>query len=113
MSSVLVGLGIVVTTGFAISAFVANFQKKSKKKRTLVDSNTKIPLPLIQKHVISHDTRRFRFELPTDNHILGNLPIYYMVFFFLYIYINTKIVFSNLPEIEFYTFIHNNILDCK
>lgn len=67
----LVGLGIVVTTGFAISAFVANFQKKSQKKRTLVDSNTKIPLPLIQKHIISHDTRRFRFELPSKNHILG------------------------------------------
>ncbi|KAF0759747.1 NADH-cytochrome b5 reductase 2 isoform X1 [Aphis craccivora] len=74
VSSVLVGLGIVVTTGFAISAFVANFQKKSQKKRTLVDSNTKIPLPLIQKHIISHDTRRFRFELPSKNHILG-LPI--------------------------------------
>lgn len=75
----LVGLGIVVTTGFAISAFVANFQKKSQKKRTLVDSNTKIPLPLIQKHIISHDTRRFRFELPSKNHILGNT--YYVLTF--------------------------------
>lgn len=75
----LVGLGIVVTTGFAISAFVANFQKKSQKKRTLVDSNTKIPLPLIQKHIISHDTRRFRFELPSKNHILGN--VYYVLIF--------------------------------
>lgn len=69
----LVGLGIVVTTGFAISAFVANFQKKNQKKRTLVDSNTKIPLPLIQKHVINHDTRRFRFELPSKNHVLGKI----------------------------------------
>lgn len=69
----LVGLGIVVTTGFAISAFVANFQKKNQKKRTLVDSNTKIPLPLIQKYIISHDTRRYRFELPSKNHILGNV----------------------------------------
>lgn len=79
----LVGLGIVVTTGFAISAFVANFQKKSKKKRTLVDSNTKIPLPLIQKHIISHDTRRFRFELPSKNHILGNVDYYFFNFFLL------------------------------
>jgi len=45
-----------------------------------VDANTKIPLPLIQKHVISHDTRRFRFELPTKNHILGNL-LYCFLFY--------------------------------
>lgn len=31
-------------------------------------------LPLIEKEEISHDTRRFRFGLPSDKHILG-LPV--------------------------------------
>ncbi|CAF4855089.1 unnamed protein product [Pieris macdunnoughi] len=41
---------------------------------TLVDSNVKYPLPLIEREEISHDTRRFRFGLPSPDHILG-LPI--------------------------------------
>lgn len=39
-----------------------------------LDPNKKIPFKLISKHEISHDTRRFRFELQTDKHVLG-LPI--------------------------------------
>nr|XP_033783789.1 NADH-cytochrome b5 reductase 2 [Geotrypetes seraphini] len=41
---------------------------------TLLDPNAKYPLPLIEKQEISHDTKRFRFGLPTSEHILG-LPI--------------------------------------
>jgi len=38
---------------------------------TLVDKNTKIPLKLIKKTEISHDTRIFRFVLPSPKHVLG------------------------------------------
>lgn len=42
--------------------------------KTLLDPNEKYNLPLIEKEEISHDTRRFRFGLQSDKHILG-LPI--------------------------------------
>lgn len=41
---------------------------------TLVDDQTKYALPLAEKIEISHDTRKFRFRLPSEEHILG-LPI--------------------------------------
>lgn len=41
------------------------------KLRTLEDPNEKYMLPLIEKEEISHDTRKYRFELPTKEHILG------------------------------------------
>ena len=40
----------------------------------VTDPNTKYPLKLIEKEELSHDTRRFRFELPSGQHILG-LPV--------------------------------------
>lgn len=46
----------------------------SSKPRALLDANEKYMLPLIEKEEISHDTRRFRFGLPSNAHILG-LPI--------------------------------------
>jgi cytochrome-b5 reductase len=33
-----------------------------------------VHLPLIEKEMLSHDTRRFRFALPTEKHVLG-LPV--------------------------------------
>lgn len=48
--------------------------KASGEKRTLLDPNEKYYLPLIEKEEISHDTRRFRFGLPSADHVLG-LPI--------------------------------------
>lgn len=44
---------------------------KKKNPVTLVDPNIKYPLPLIEREEISHDTRRFRFGLPSPDHILG------------------------------------------
>ncbi|VDM61597.1 unnamed protein product [Angiostrongylus costaricensis] len=46
----------------------------SKHPITLVDEETKYALPLVEKIVVSHDTRKFRFRLPSDSHILG-LPV--------------------------------------
>lgn len=43
-------------------------------KLTLADPQTKYALPLIEREEISHDTRRFRFRLPTQQHRLG-LPV--------------------------------------
>merc|ERR1711881_549086 len=45
--------------------------QKKKNKVTLVEPNTKYALKLIDTLQISHDTRRFRFELPSPEHILG------------------------------------------
>ena len=44
-----------------------------KKKVALVKDKW-IPFKLIEKEVVSHDVRRFRFQLQSKNHILG-LPI--------------------------------------
>ncbi|VDK81599.1 unnamed protein product [Litomosoides sigmodontis] len=46
----------------------------TKNLITLVDPEATYPLALIQKEIINHDTRRFRFKLPSNEHILG-LPI--------------------------------------
>ncbi|XP_065359798.1 NADH-cytochrome b5 reductase 3 isoform X1 [Calliphora vicina] len=77
-----VGL-VAVVAGAVIIHYLIN--KKSTKKprpepnrtarlRTLIDANDKYQLPLIEKEVLSHDTRRFRFGLPSHQHILG-LPV--------------------------------------
>ncbi|XP_066109922.1 NADH-cytochrome b5 reductase 2 [Saccopteryx bilineata] len=41
---------------------------------TLQNPDTKYPLRLIEKQQISHNTRRFRFGLPSPDHVLG-LPV--------------------------------------
>ncbi|XP_048511835.1 NADH-cytochrome b5 reductase 3 isoform X2 [Athalia rosae] len=76
-----VAIGVIVATAWAVKLYLSSNQGKSggRKKRqtspiTLVDSTTKYPLPLVEKEVISHDTRRFRFGLASPEHILG-LPI--------------------------------------
>lgn len=49
-------------------------RSKSARLKTLQDPNDKYLLPLIEREEISHDTRRFRFGLPSKQHILG-LPV--------------------------------------
>jgi len=41
---------------------------------TLEDPDKKYALELVKKEIITHDTRRFTFALPSDEHILG-LPV--------------------------------------
>ncbi|ETV98500.1 hypothetical protein H310_08638 [Aphanomyces invadans] len=36
--------------------------------------NSTVMLKLVEKEILSHDTRRFRFALPTEHHVLG-LPV--------------------------------------
>ncbi|CAG9563237.1 unnamed protein product [Danaus chrysippus] len=74
---VVIGIGSVVVITAVVSNYVWGRKSNSKSKKkliTLVDPNTKYPLPLIEKEVISHDTRRFRLGLPTPEHVLG-LPV--------------------------------------
>jgi len=65
---VAVGFGLVILTAVAAKIFL---DQKKKKKITLVEPNTKYALKLIDKVNLSHDTRRFRFELPSSEHVLG------------------------------------------
>lgn len=49
-------------------------KQPSGPSKTLQDANEKYLLPLIEKEEISHDTRKYRFGLPSKEHILG-LPV--------------------------------------
>jgi len=69
---ILVGVGIVAMTAVLAKFFL--FGKKKKPPVALKDPNVKYPLKLVDKEVISHDTRRFKFALPSMEHVLG-LPV--------------------------------------
>ncbi|XP_035239453.1 NADH-cytochrome b5 reductase 3-like [Anguilla anguilla] len=72
--SVLVAAGVVTlsTVGLVLGVFLR--RKKKRSPITLLDPSFKYQLRLIDKEVLSHDTRRFRFALPSPQHILG-LPV--------------------------------------
>ncbi|XP_072047870.1 NADH-cytochrome b5 reductase 3-like isoform X2 [Amphiura filiformis] len=72
---VLVGIGVVVLTVVVGKYFLGGKKKSSKgPKVTLENPEVKYPLELVDKEVVSHDTRKFRFALPSKDHILG-LPV--------------------------------------
>lgn len=68
LGPILIGTGVVIATAFFAKYFL---DQKKKKLVTLVDPNTKYALKLIEREEISHDTRRFRFGLPSSKHVLG------------------------------------------
>jgi len=75
----LVALGVTaVVVKFLLGFGSSDDKSKKKNKKTnpvaLVDPTVKYPLKLIEKEVINHDTRRFRLQLPSSQHILG-LPV--------------------------------------
>lgn len=74
MFPILVAVGTVAVIGVAIKIYKLWSEKKKSAPVLLVDRTVKYSLPLIEKEIISHDTRRFRFGLPTPKHVLG-LPI--------------------------------------
>ncbi|CAB1345995.1 unnamed protein product [Coregonus sp. 'balchen'] len=57
-----------------INLILSLFLSKKKPAITLEDPNIKYALKLIDKEIISHDTRKFRFVLREKDHVLG-LPI--------------------------------------
>ncbi|XP_076249570.1 NADH-cytochrome b5 reductase 3 isoform X1 [Calliopsis andreniformis] len=72
---ILAAVGTVAVIGLVVKFYKSwSGEKKKKSPVLLVDPVVKYSLPLIQKDIISHDTRKFRFGLPTPDHILG-LPI--------------------------------------
>lgn len=69
-------MGTIVLVGTAIQCYLV-WKKSNRRKNSpilLEDPLAKYNLPLIEKEIISHDTRRFRFGLPSSQHVLG-LPI--------------------------------------
>ncbi|XP_043083495.1 NADH-cytochrome b5 reductase 2 [Puntigrus tetrazona] len=74
---VLIGISIVVITALFLLLKPGGSnggRKQSKFPKTLQDPNVKYPLPLTEKEEINHDTKKFRFGLPSSSHVLG-LPI--------------------------------------
>lgn len=71
-----VSLAVVVVTAVIAKLLLSRGKKDEKPQppKTLLDPTAKYPLKLIEKEEISPDTRRFRFALPSTNHILG-LPV--------------------------------------
>ncbi|MCL4139849.1 UNVERIFIED_CONTAM: hypothetical protein GTU68_045217, partial [Idotea baltica] len=68
---VVIGLGVVVGTAILAKLYLG---RKKGPPITLKEATVKYPLELIEKEEISYDTRRFRFRLPSSDHVLG-LPI--------------------------------------
>ncbi|KAA8590584.1 NADH-cytochrome b5 reductase 2 [Etheostoma spectabile] len=69
----------VVAAVFVVVASVLYFllggsAGQKKLPVTLQDTTVKYSLPLLDKQEISHDTKKFRFGLPSATHILG-LPV--------------------------------------
>ncbi|CAG9792098.1 unnamed protein product [Diatraea saccharalis] len=71
---VVVGVGSVIVLVTVVANCLWGRKSKKQVKKMLVDPNIKYPLPLIEREEISHDTRRFRFGLTSEEHVLG-LPI--------------------------------------
>jgi len=74
-----IGIGVVAVTGFILCYLL-----QRKRKILLKDPTVKYCVHLVEKEEISHDTRRFRFALPSVDHVLG-LPIGQ------HIYLNAKV----------------------
>lgn len=71
---VLAATGTIILLGVAAKLYKTFKDNKAKKKVLLVEPTVKYSLPLIEKQIISHDTRVFKFGLPSSDHVLG-LPI--------------------------------------
>ncbi|XP_053741536.1 NADH-cytochrome b5 reductase 2 [Synchiropus splendidus] len=64
---------LVAVSVVAVTLLYFLLQKK-RPPVTLQDASVKYALRLVDKQEISHDTKKFRFALPTSDHILG-LPV--------------------------------------
>ncbi|XP_024940916.1 NADH-cytochrome b5 reductase 2-like isoform X2 [Cephus cinctus] len=73
---IVVALGAIASVSVALKIYNSVTKERSKNKTplTLLDPTVKYTLPLLEKEIVSHDTRRFRFALPSPNHVLGLPP---------------------------------------
>jgi cytochrome-b5 reductase len=73
-------LGVALVAGTTLYLLLSSFKPRDSTPVTLQapatagDSPPTVHLPLAEKEKLSHDTRRFRFALPSPNHVLG-LPV--------------------------------------
>ena len=66
---ILTGVGVVAVSAIIVKVILDS--RKKVKKITLLNPNEKYPLKLAEKIELSHDTRLFRFALPSEEHCLG------------------------------------------
>ncbi|RLN79554.1 hypothetical protein BBJ28_00012775, partial [Nothophytophthora sp. Chile5] len=73
-------LGLALVAGTTLLLLLSSLQPRAKALVTLQPpaevggSPPTVHLPLVEKEALSHDTRRFRFALPSPQHALG-LPV--------------------------------------
>ncbi|KTG33290.1 hypothetical protein cypCar_00011402 [Cyprinus carpio] len=72
-TAVAVTVGVVLVSTAGLLGYYY-FNRKRKPQITLISPSEKYKLRLVDKEIISHDTRRFRFALPSPEHVLG-LPV--------------------------------------
>ena len=65
---------LYLASGAAVAVFLYKYFWTKKNVKFLEDPEVKYSVPLQEKKELSHDTRLFRFKLPSDNHRLG-LPV--------------------------------------
>ncbi|XP_068004035.1 NADH-cytochrome b5 reductase 2 [Melanerpes formicivorus] len=65
---------VVVAASALLLLLFRGTGRRENGRVTLQDPETKYALRLVDKEEISHDTKRFRFGLPSPDHILG-LPV--------------------------------------
>lgn len=65
--------GVVLVSTAGVLGYLY-LSRKRKPKITLVNPSEKYKLRLIDKEIVSRDTRKFRFALPSPEHVLG-LPV--------------------------------------
>ncbi|XP_074078496.1 NADH-cytochrome b5 reductase 1 [Macrotis lagotis] len=66
------GVGLLSLLGVALGSYL--IRRSRRAPVTLLDPNEKYLLRLLDKTTVSHNTKKFRFALPSIHHILG-LPI--------------------------------------
>ena len=76
--AVAVACGLALVVGYQLTRARGSRPKPPAKKPRLgpvaLDKDRKIPFKLVKREDVSHDTRRFRFELQSSQHVLG-LPV--------------------------------------
>jgi cytochrome-b5 reductase len=68
------GATVVLASGAIVYIIFTRLRSGKRVKVALEDPSVKVPLRLVDKEIVTHDTRRFIFALPSPEHTLG-LPI--------------------------------------
>uniref|UniRef100_A0A8X9AEP4 NADH-cytochrome b5 reductase n=1 Tax=Sus scrofa TaxID=9823 RepID=A0A8X9AEP4_PIG len=66
------GVGLLSLFGLALGSYL--LRRSRRPLVTLLDPNEKYLLRLLDKTTVNHNTKKFRFALPTAHHVLG-LPV--------------------------------------